>query len=247
MEAMELNKALKTVWAFIGRMNKYIDETMPWVLAKSSEEVDVLRLQSVMYHLAESLRIIAVLVSPVIPVGAPKIWEQLGLSGFEQVQLDDVRSWGAINTGTKVVKGEPIYPRFEIPEMVETVTVTEEVEETVDTSNVLPLKENITYDDFEKLDLRVAKVVSCEKVPKSKKLLKFVLDIGLEERTVLSGISQYYEPETMVGKKVIYLANLAPKKMMGIESYGMILSASDWDEHLEVTNIESLPAGSIVK
>ena len=247
MEAMELNKALKTVWAFIGRMNKYIDETMPWVLAKSSEEIDVLRLQSVMYHLAESLRIIAVLVSPVIPVGAPKIWEQLGLSGFEQVQLDDVRSWGAINTGTKVVKGEPIYPRFEIPEMVETVTVTEEVEETIDTSNVPPLKENITYDDFEKLDLRVAKVVSCEKVPKSKKLLKFVLDIGLEERTVLSGISQYYEPETMVGKKVIYLANLAPKKMMGIESYGMILSASDWDEHLEVTNIESLPAGSIVK
>ncbi len=169
------------------------------------------------------------------------------MSGFEQVQLDDVRSWGAINTGTKVVKGEPIYPRFEIPEMVETVTVTEEVEETVDTSNVPPLKENITYDDFEKLDLRVAKVVSCEKVPKSKKLLKFVLDIGLEERTVLSGISQYYEPESMVGKKVIYLANLSPKKMMGIESYGMILSASDWEEHLEVTNIESLPAGSIVK
>ena len=93
----------------------------------------------------------------------------------------------------------------------------------------------------------VAKVISCEKVPKSKKLLKFVLDIGIEERTVLSGISQYYEPETMVGKKVIYLSNLAPKKMMGIESYGMILSASDWEEHLEVTNIESLPAGSVVK
>ena len=89
------------------------------------------------------------------------------------------------------------------------------------TSNIPPLKENITYDDFEKLDLRVAKVVSCEKVPKSKKLLKFVLDIGIEERTVLSGISQYYEPEAMVGKKVIYLSNLAPKKMMGIESYGM--------------------------
>lgn len=92
------------------------------------------------------------------------------------------------------------------------VVVTEEVEEAVDTSNIPPLKENITYDDFEKLDLRVAKVISCEKVPKSKKLLKFVLDIGIEERTVLSGISQYYEPETMVGKKVIYLSNLAPKR-----------------------------------
>ena len=247
MEAMELNKALKTVWAFISRMNKYIDETMPWVLAKSSEEADVLRLKSVMYHLAESLRIIAVLVSPVIPVGAPKIWEQLGLGGFEHVQLDDVRTWGGIPTGTKVVKGEPIYPRFEVPEMVEIAAVEEKTTESVDTSNIPPLKENISYDDFEKLDLRVAKVVSCEKVPKSKKLLKFVLDIGLEERTVLSGISQYYEPESMVGKKVIYLANLSPKKMMGIESYGMILSASDWEEHLEVTNIESLPAGSIVK
>ena len=209
MENMELNKAIKTVWAFIGRMNKYIDETMPWVLAKSEDAHDKARLQSAMYHLAEALRIIAILVSPVIPVGA-------------------------------------IYPRFEVPEMVD-VVVTEEVEEAVDTSNIPPLKENITYDDFEKLDLRVAKVISCEKVPKSKKLLKFVLDIGIEERTVLSGISQYYEPETMVGKKVIYLSNLAPKKMMGIESYGMILSASDWEEHLEVTNIESLPAGSVVK
>ena len=247
MEAMELNKALKTVWAFISRMNKYIDETMPWVLAKSSDEADIRRLQSVMYHLAESLRIIAVLVSPVIPVGAPKIWEQLGLGGFEDVQLDDVRTWGGIQTGTKVVKGEPIYPRFEVPEMVDITAVEEKPTESVDTSNIPPLKENISYDDFEKLDLRVAKVVSCEKVPKSKKLLKFVLDIGLEERTVLSGISQYYEPESMVGKKVIYLANLSPKKMMGIESYGMILSASDWEEHLEVTNIESLPAGSIVK
>ena len=246
MENMELNKAIKSVWAFIGRMNKYIDETMPWVLAKSEDAHDKARLQSAMYHLAEALRIIAILVSPVIPVGAPKIWDQLGLTGFGSATIEDAKVWGLIPTGTKVVKGDPIYPRFEIPEMIE-VVAKEEVENSVDTSNIPPLKENITYDDFEKLDLRVAKVVSCEKVPKSKKLLKFVLDIGIEERTVLSGISQYYEPEAMVGKKVIYLSNLAPKKMMGIESYGMILSASDWEEHLEVTNIESLPAGSVVK
>lgn len=246
MEAMEINKALKTVWAFIGRMNKYIDETMPWVLAKSEAESDVLRLQSVMYHLAESLRIIAVLVSPVIPVGAPKIWNQLGLAGFNEAQLDTVRTWGGIESGTTVVKGEPIYPRFEIPEMVDVVEAEKDVEE-VDTSAIPPLKEHITYDDFDKLDLRVAKVLTCEKVAKSKKLLKFTLDIGLEERTVVSGISQYYEPEQMIGKKVIYLANLSPKKLMGIESYGMILSGSDWEENLEVTNIESLPAGSIVK
>lgn len=246
MEAMEINKALKTVWAFIGRMNKYIDETMPWALAKRNDEADVTRLQSVMYHLAESLRIIAVLVSPVIPVGAPKIWEQLGLTGFDNANLDTIRTWGGMPTGTAVVKGEPIYPRFEVPEMVEVVEVKEEVA-SIDTSAIPPLKEHITYDDFEKLDFRVAQVLTCEKVPKSKKLLKFTLDIGLEERTVVSGISQYYEPEQMIGKKVIYLANLAPKKLMGIESYGMILSASDWNEQLEVTNIDSLAPGSIVK
>ncbi|WP_295280616.1 methionine--tRNA ligase subunit beta, partial [Veillonella sp.] len=110
-----------------------------------------------------------------------------------------------------------------------------------------PIKDNVEYDDFAKLDLRVAKVISCEKVKKSKKLLKFVLDVGVEERTVVSGISQYYEPEDMIGKKVIYLANLAPKKFMGIESYGMILSASDFADNLEVTNIESLIPGSLVK
>ena len=109
-----------------------------------------------------------------------------------------------------------------------------------------PLKEHITYDDFAKLDLRVAKILTCEKVPKSKKLLKFTISIGLEERTVVSGISQYYEPDQMIGKKVIYLANLAPKKIMGVESSGMILSASDWEDNLEVTNIESLREGSTV-
>ena len=113
MENMELNKAIKSVWAFIGRMNKYIDETMPWVLAKSEDAHDKARLQSAMYHLAEALRIIAILVSPVIPVGAPKIWDQLGLTGFGSATIEDAKVWGLIPTGTKVVKGDPIYPRFE--------------------------------------------------------------------------------------------------------------------------------------
>lgn len=223
--------------------------------------------------MAEALRIIAVLVDPVIPTGAPKIWEQLGLTGFAEAKLDDVRQWGGLASGTKVVKGEPIYPRFEVTEMVEAPaetakaedakaadkgaakTGTEGADETDHVNDgaeaaeqeIPPIKENVEYDDFAKLDLRVAKVISCEKVKKSKKLLKFVLDVGVEERTVVSGISQYYEPEDMIGKKVIYLANLAPKKLMGIESYGMILSASDFADHLEVTNIESLIPGSLVK
>ena len=249
MEDMQYNKAFKAVWAFIGRTNKYIDETMPWVLAKDANEGDAERLEAVMYHLAESLRIIAVLVDPVIPTGAPKIWEQLGLQGFTQAMLDDVRTFGALPTGTKVVKGDPIYPRFEIPEMVDVVSETTEevVEETVDTSNIPPIKEAIEYDDFAKLDLRVAKVLTCEAVKKSKKLLLFTLDLGIETRTVVSGISQFYKPEDLIGKKVIYLANLAPKKIMGHMSEGMILSASNEDDQLEVTNIESLTPGSVVR
>ncbi|WP_127160772.1 methionine--tRNA ligase [Veillonella sp. VA137] len=249
MEDMQYNKAFKAVWAFIGRTNKYIDETMPWVLAKGANEGDAERLEAVMYHLAESLRIIAVLVDPVIPTGAPKIWEQLGLQGFTQAMLDDVRTFGALPTGTKVVKGDPIYPRFEIPEMVEVApeTVEEATEEAVDTSNIPPIKEAIEYDDFAKLDLRVAKVLTCEAVKKSKKLLLFTLDLGIETRTVVSGISQFYKPEDLIGKKVIYLANLAPKKIMGHMSEGMILSASNEEDQLEVTNIESLTPGSVVR
>ncbi len=249
MEDMQYNKAFKAVWAFIGRTNKYIDETMPWVLAKGADEGDAERLEAVMYHLAESLRIIAVLVDPVIPTGAPKIWEQLGLQGFTQAMLDDVRTFGALPTGTKVVKGDPIYPRFEIPEMVDVVpeTTEEVVEETVDTSNIPPIKDAIEYDDFAKLDLRVAKVLTCEAVKKSKKLLLFTLDLGIETRTVVSGISQFYKPEELIGKKVIYLANLAPKKIMGHMSEGMILSASNEEDQLEVTNIESLTPGSVVR
>ena len=249
MEDMQYNKAFKAVWAFIGRTNKYIDETMPWVLAKGANEGDKERLEAVMYHLAESLRIIAVLVDPVIPTGAPKIWEQLGLQGFAQAMLDDVRTFGELPTGTKVVKGDPIYPRFEIPEMVDVVpeTTEEVVEESVDTSNIPPIKDAIEYDDFAKLDLRVAKVLTCEAVKKSKKLLLFTLDLGIETRTVVSGISQFYKPEDLIGKKVIYLANLAPKKIMGHMSEGMILSASNEEDQLEVTNIESLTPGSVVR
>lgn len=249
MEDMQYNKAFKAVWAFIGRTNKYIDETMPWVLAKGANEGDKERLEAVMYHLAESLRIIAVLVDPVIPAGAPKIWEQLGLQGFAQAMLDDVRTFGALPTGAKVVKGDPIYPRFEIPEMVEVASEDKEeaTEEVVDTSNIPPIKEAIEYDDFAKLDLRVAKVLTCEAVKKSKKLLLFTLDLGIETRTVVSGISQFYKPEDLIGKKVIYLANLAPKKIMGHMSEGMILSASNEEDQLEVTNIESLTPGSVVR
>lgn len=250
MEAMELNKAIRTVWTFISRTNKYIDETMPWALAKSEAVEDQKRLQSVMYHLAEALRIIAILVSPILTKGAPKIWDQLGLAGFDQVSLQDAQVWGKIQDGTQVVKGDPIYPRFEIPEMVDAPSDEPQAQESMVEeeagADYEPLKPEISFEDFEKLDMRVAKVLTCQKVPKSKKLLQFTLDIGLEIRTVVSGISQFYEPEDLIGKQVIYLANLKPRKIMGIESAGMILSAADVDHNLEVTHVAGSKPGATI-
>lgn len=241
MESMQINQALKVLWAFISQTNKYIDETMPWVLAKNEE--DALRLETVMYHLAESLRIITILVSPFIPVSAENMWKQLGLTNFADVQLADATVWGQLPLETSVQKGQPVFPRFEMPEE-EPETQEEVVEEL---PPIAPLKENIEYDDFAKLDLRIAKVLTCEKVKKSKKLLKFTLDLGIEQRTVVSGISEYYEPESLIGKQVIYLANLSPKKLMGIESEGMILSASDEAGNLVVTQLDGIAKGSVVK
>ena len=257
MDELRVADAIQDILDLFSRCNKYIDETMPWALAKSEDVADQKRLQSVMYHLAEALRIIAILVSPILTKGAPKIWEQLGLTGFDQVTLTDAKTWGQISDGSKVVKGDPIYPRFDMPEMVEVtepnvapaLTKDEASREAAGegTSEAFePLKEEISFDDFEKLDMRVAKVLTCEKVPKSKKLLLFTLDIGLETRTVVSGISQFYAPEDLIGKKVIYLANLKPRKIMGIESAGMILSAADIDHNLEVTNVADSKPGATI-
>lgn len=243
-EVMDINEALRVLWTFIGRSNKYIDETMPWQLAKN--ESDAKRLESVLYNLAEALRIIAITVSPVIPTAAPEIWRQLGLENFDTVTLDDAKTWGLLPAGTVVRKGNPVFPRFEMPvvEGEDAATASQEDELIQDIPAVKP---DIEYDDFDKLDFRIAKVLTCEKVKKSKKLLQFTLDIGTEKRTVVSGISQHYEPEELVGKHVMYLANLSPKKIMGIESQGMILSASDTADHLELPVLHKSIPGSQVK
>lgn len=260
MEKMEINDGLKALWSLISRANKYIDETEPWKLGKDESQAE--RLVSVMYNLAEVLRKVSILASPIIPESAKNMWHQLGLEDFEKVTLDDAVAWGLLPVGTKVRKGNPVFPRFEMPEMVEQAPALTAVGaskgeekkeepsqdgEATPLGEIPPIKENIEYDDFAKLDLRIAKVLTCEKVKKSKKLLVMTVDIGTEERTVVSGISQHYEPEEMVGKHVIYLANLAPKKLMGIESHGMVLSASDRREDLVVTEVPSMEPGSLVK
>lgn len=256
MDHMELNQAIKDVWNLIGRANKYIDETAPWILAKDPAQAE--RLQAVMYNLAEALRIIAILIAPFVPVTAPKIYEQLGLGNPESFSMADA-VWGKLATGTKVQKGEPLFPRIEVTEAGETViaatkkTAAKAIKaeapkaEAKKEVNAAAAAGEITIDDFAKIDLRVATVVAAERVPKTDKLIKLQVKIGDEERTIVSGIAQHYEPENLIGKNVIVIANLKPAKLRGIESRGMVLAASDGEGNLVLADAPGIASGSKVK
>lgn len=257
MDHMELNQAIKDVWNLIGRANKYIDETAPWILAKDPAQAE--RLQAVMYNLAEALRIIAILIAPFVPVTAPKIYEQLGLGNPESFFMADA-VWGKLATGTKVQKGEPLFPRIEVTEAGETVIAATKKTAAKAIKAEAPKAEakkeakpaaaaagEITIDDFAKIDLRVATVVAAERVPKTDKLIKLQVKIGDEERTIVSGIAQHYEPENLIGKNVIVIANLKPAKLRGIESRGMVLAASDGEGNLVLADAPGIASGSKVK
>lgn len=257
MDHMELNQAIKDVWNLIGRANKYIDETAPWILAKDPAQAE--RLQAVMYNLAEALRIIAILIAPFVPVTAPKIYEQLGLGKPESFFMADA-VWGKLATGTKVQKGEPLFPRIEVTEAGETVIAATKKTAAKAIKAEAPKAEakkeakpaaaadgEITIDDFAKIDLRVATVVAAERVPKTDKLIKLQVKIGDEERTIVSGIAQHYEPENLIGKNVIVIANLKPAKLRGIESRGMVLAASDGEGNLVLADAPGIASGSKVK
>lgn len=257
MDHMELNQAIKDVWNLIGRANKYIDETAPWILAKDPAQAE--RLQAVMYNLAEALRIIAILIAPFVPVTAPKIYEQLGLGKPESFFMADA-VWGKLETGTKVQKGEPLFPRIEVTEAGETVIAATKktaakaikaeapkAEAKKEAKPAAPAAGEITIDDFAKIDLRVATVIAAERVPKTDKLIKLQVKIGDEERTIVSGIAQHYEPENLIGKNVIVIANLKTAKLRGIESRGMVLAASDGEGNLVLADAPGIASGSKVK
>lgn len=238
MDKMEISVAIRTVWNLISRSNKYIDLTGPWALAKDESKQE--RLQTVMYNLIESLRIISVLIAPFMPNTAPKIWKQLGLGEFSKVKFKDIKEWGTVMTETKVEQPEQIFPRIE-EEKAEAVTKTvvpTVVEEKKD-------EVEITIDEFAKVDLRVVKVLAAEKVEKADKLLKLKVDLGTEQREIVSGIAKHYAPEELVGKNVVMVINLKPAKIRGIVSQGMVLAASCGDE-LKVVEVE-MPKGSKVK
>ena len=238
MNAFHINEAIGDIFKLVRLCNKYIDLTAPWLLAK--DEANKARLGTVLYNLAECLRIIGVALQPFLTRTSPKIFAQLGITDEALMSFDSIHTFGLLPVGQKVVKGEALFPRIDMKKELEylnslmpakeeapKVEVKEEAPKAEEAPELPEMLPEIGYDDFSKLDLRLAKVVACEEVPKSKKLLKFTLDLGTEQRTVLSGIKKWFSPDQLVGKTVVVVANLAPKMMCGIESHGMILCASD--------------------
>ena len=238
MNAFHINEAIGDIFKLVRLCNKYIDLTAPWLLAK--DELNKARLGTVLYNLAECLRIIGVALQPFLTRTSPKIFAQLGITDEALMSFDSIHTFGLLPVGQKVVKGEALFPRIDMKKELEYLNslmpakeeapkaeVKEEAPKAEEAPELPEMLPEIGYDDFSKLDLRLAKVVACEEVPKSKKLLKFTLDLGTEQRTVLSGIKKWFSPDQLVGKTVVVVANLAPKMMCGIESHGMILCASD--------------------
>ena len=245
MDDMKLSDSIKLVWSFISRSNKYIDETTPWVLGK--DESRKAELNRVLYDLAESLRIISVMIEPFIPVTARKMWEQLNVAEkFEDVRISDIEVWGKTAVGTKINKPQQLFPRIEIEE--EKPVQQPKAQPKKEAKKAEPVAEDdnmIKIDDFAKVDLRVAEIIAAEPVPKTEKLLKLQVSLGDEERTVVSGIAKFYKPEELIGKHVILVANLKPAKLRGVMSHGMLLAASKGDK-LQIVET-SMPVGSKVK
>jgi len=246
MDENNVTNAIKQTWELVRFANKYIDVTAPWILAR--DESKKAELQMVMYNLADCLRIIAILVSPYIPDGASKIFEQLGL-GATPLRLQDAQ-WGGLADGTKVVKGDPLYPRIEVDKDGNTIIGGKKYVAAAPQEPAKPAKDfkpEIEITDFEKLDLRVGKILTAEKVPKTDKLMQLSVEIGSDVRTIVSGIAQYYTAEQLVGRNVIVIANLKPAKLRGIESKGMLLAASDGNGHLVLADAPDMASGSRVK
>ncbi|XEC92871.1 methionine--tRNA ligase [Paenibacillus tarimensis] len=264
MEKMEFSVALAAIWQLVSRTNKYIDETQPWVLAK--DPARSAELGSVMHHLAESLRIASILLQPFLTHAPRAIWEQLGITSNELTAWDSAKSFGRLPQGTRVSKGNPIFPRLETEDEVAYIAsamsggtaakdglntakepaAAEAPIAAAEQQTIEHLPE-ISIDEFAKIELRVAQIIAAEPVLKADKLLKLQLDLGSERRQVVSGIAKYYKPEELIGRKVVCVTNLKPVKLRGEMSQGMILAASQ-DEQLTLATVpDSMPNGAIVK
>ena len=245
------SRGIENVWELIARVNKYIVENEPWAIAEKPSETG--KLDSVLFHAAESLRVISVLLAPVIPKTAQILWHQLGLEGnVTSVQLHQLR-WSEDVAGKTIRPGASLFPRLDSKEVLKKLEGLTEQAPLPDTAPSVtdksPLAPTITIDDFAKIDLRVATVVEAERIKGADKLLRLVVDIGFERRQILAGIAMAYAPESLIGRKVVIVANLQPRKMRGLESQGMVVAASVGDDGKPVLAgfIEEIQDGARLK
>lgn len=248
MESYAFQNALMEIFKIISRSNKYIDETAPWVLGKDPAKKD--RLATVLYNLLEGIRVCAVLLTPFIPDTVVKIFDQIGAPEDARV-YETAAEFGVLPANVTVHRGETLFPRIDAQkelaelEAEEKAAKTPAAEEKKEEKEEIMLEPEIGIEDFGKVELRVAKILSCEKVPKAKKLYKIQLDDGMGGRQIVSGIAQYYTPEELIGKKIIVVANLKPAKLCGVESNGMLLAGNREDGSACVTFIDdSVPVGT---
>lgn len=245
IDALKIPEALESIWTLISRANKYIDETTPWILAKDEEKKE--RLGTVLYNLLETLRFVSVMISPFLTETSVKINDQLNT---KVTTWESLKEFNGTVAGDKVVKGDVIFPRIDVEEKLAELEALKPAPVKPANEELVknPIREEITIDDFDKIDLRVVKVLECEPVKKAKKLLKLKVDLGGEERQVISGIAQYYKPEELVGKYVVLVANLKPVKLRGELSQGMILAAAPSDDsELLLVNPGEMLTGSQVR
>jgi methionyl-tRNA synthetase len=250
LTVLAFNKYLQDVWTLVTRANRYVEENAPWTLAKQN---DMQRLGSVLYNLAESLRLTALYLFPVLPTTAQKIWHALGITTpLAACHLADEQRWGGLKPGAAVHVGEQLFPRIETDDLRRKKNREPAMEKTEEIRN--PGRENepagpelIKIEDFAKVDLRVGSILAAERVEKSDKLVKLKVDIGTETRQVVAGIGKSYAPEDLVGKHIVIVTNLKPAKLVGVESQGMLLAASNAEGLSIITLDREIKPGSKVK
>lgn len=230
MSRMEFSKALEVIWKFISRMNKYVDETMPWILAKDEEKKE--RLATVMNYLVNSLYKVALLTAPYMPEASQKIWNQLGVEkSIVEATIEDIKGWNLLGVGHVLGEGEPIFPRLEIEK--------KEKKDPLAINENLVIENPIDISEFDKIDIQVVEILSAEKIEGADKLLKFKVKTANEIRQIVSGIAKYYEnPEELVGKKVMAILNLPPVKLRGVLSQGMLLSSTE-KKRIKLVEVDS--------
>ena len=246
MDNLQFSVALSTIWKFISRTNKYIDETTPWILAKDENQKEMLG--NVMAHLVENIRIIAVLLRPFLTNAPRQIFEQLNINSLELYEFSSIKQYGALTEPIMVSsKPQPIFPRLESDAEIEYIKQSMQPDKVEEAKAEVPSKSQIDIKDFDKVEIKAATIIDAENVKKSDKLLKIQVDLDNEQRQIVSGIAKFYQPEDIIGKKVAVVTNLKPAKLMGRKSEGMILSAEK-DGVLTLVSLPiAIPNGAVIK